>query len=285
MLNALHSQAEPSLAIMDHVFRVSALEYTSILNPFARARPLHARFDHADTNVRGWQSESVLASLGESTPLVRVRSEREIQDVGHLIEISRFISGEERGISGDKIIHRVPGPIYVMDHRYPLQCLTTSFRVQQLFFSRAELYIPADWELRARVLASDTPVGQLLHECLTDLYSALEQNAGSIPISLVERFKALLKVALGVPAERGDVRTQMRQIVFEKICVFIEQNLGNPAFSTEAILGMFGVSRASLYRMFQPFDGVRNYIMHRRALRAVLDIASPHAFEGRQRAV
>ena len=38
------------------------------------------------------------------------------------------------------------------------------------------------------------------------------------------------------------------------------------------ILGRFGVSRASLYRMFEIYGGIRHYITHLRASKAVLHV-------------
>ncbi|MFN3213112.1 MAG: hypothetical protein ACE37M_08405 [Henriciella sp.] len=166
------------------------------------------------TLVHAWQTQSFVAAHAENTPIFRNRTQKEIQDVGHLLEITRFITGGEYGISEESIIHRMPGPIYVMDHRHPLQSMTSAYRVQQLFVSRAELNIPEDWRICERVIAADTPIARLLHESMTEFYTALVQNHGFIPPEIVERFQALLKINLGVHPQRSDVRAQLRQVLF-----------------------------------------------------------------------
>ncbi|MFN3213111.1 MAG: helix-turn-helix domain-containing protein [Henriciella sp.] len=40
------------------------------------------------------------------------------------------------------------------------------------------------------------------------------------------------------------------------------------------------MSRASLYRMFQRYDGVRSYITQRRSVRAIIEIAAPPKIRG-----
>lgn len=55
----------------------------------------------------------------------------------------------------------------------------------------------------------------------------------------------------------------------------IEINLANPELGPDFLARQMGVSRAKLYRLFEPLGGVRNYIQQRRLTRAFQTIADP----------
>ena len=62
---------------------------------------------------------------------------------------------------------------------------------------------------------------------------------------------------------------------------FIEQNLDSPELDVDLILKQFGVSRASLYRIFESANGVRQYISNRRLHRAVVELSEAPMERGR----
>jgi AraC-like DNA-binding protein len=62
---------------------------------------------------------------------------------------------------------------------------------------------------------------------------------------------------------------------FTTICRFIEANLASRELGIEKILSTFGLSRASLYRLFEPVGGVACYIRTRRLVRARNELTAP----------
>jgi AraC-like DNA-binding protein len=60
-----------------------------------------------------------------------------------------------------------------------------------------------------------------------------------------------------------------------KVRDVIEQNLGSWRFNTGALCKLAGVSRSSLYRMFEPYGGVARYIQQQRLRRAHDLLADP----------
>ncbi|WP_294539536.1 helix-turn-helix domain-containing protein [uncultured Rhodoblastus sp.] len=61
---------------------------------------------------------------------------------------------------------------------------------------------------------------------------------------------------------------------FVSIRRHIDQNLRSPALDAEALARTFGLSRASLYRLFEPVGGVASYIRGARLNRAYQDIVA-----------
>lgn len=240
-------------------------------------RPI-ASASQIDVNrVLAWESDQSYIVSYDCTPHLRTRTEAHLSDVGHVLSICRFLSGGERGVGGNGLIHRVPGPIYVADLGRPFDGLITQqgggrIRYQELAISKNGFDLSPEFFSRERAIENHTSAGMLLHTCMDEIFQAVDGGDKANVSALMDRFSALLKVNLGVHPQRGDVRAQLREALFDQILVFIEQNLGDLDLNTELILQSFGVSRASLYRMFESVGGVRSYIMQRRATRAALDV-------------
>lgn len=260
-----------------HSYRGCIDGYAAIMAPMFQISPMSADTLLPDNFATAWQTELFVLGLGESNPFARRHETQEIQNAGHLIEVSRYLRGAEQGVAGDQAIHRIPGPIYIQDQAQAYHTVVSQFEVQQVFVAKTVLGLPADDLQPKRVITPSFRCGAMLHRCMTDIYDSVSKNNASIDERLARRFLALLKINMGVHPQRGDVRAQFRDALREQICGYIEQNLGNSKLSTATLLRMFGLSRATLYRMFEEFGGVRTYITERRAIRAVLDISRfPH---------
>lgn len=61
-----------------------------------------------------------------------------------------------------------------------------------------------------------------------------------------------------------------------EIKAFIENALGHAALGPGLLLAEFNLSRATLYRLFEPLGGVAAYILDRRLRRAVQVLTAPH---------
>lgn len=257
--------------------------YAAVMAPFFTISPMatDTPLDHNTAN--GWQTDRCLIGLGESNPYMRIRAKQEIQNSGHLIEITRALHGTEQGVAGDEVINRTPGPIYVLDQATPIQSVLSQIRFQRIFVPKAILSLPPGWLRKERVIEPSTRLGWVLHTCMNRLYESVSHDDGFVDNMLLDRFFALLKVNLGVHPERGDVRAHLRDALREQICDHIESRLGDQTLSASSILSSFGVSRSSLYRMFEEHGGVRNYVMQRRTVRAVIDISKAPEVRGQVR--
>lgn len=264
-------------------FEVCAEEYAAHLAPMFTSAPI-TNEHHQDLNTAQlWQSDQIGFAEANSNPFVRYRTKKEIQDAGHLLEVTRFISGWEYGTVGEGLIKRVPGPIYVLDQGQMFRSVLGKFKVHQVYVPKACLGLPNDDLTREIVIHARPTSGLLLHAAFTDVYEALRTCPSGIDPGLVDRFLALLKANLGVHPEREDIRRRYRESLFAQICRYIDRALGNQQLSVEVILSTFGVSRASLYRMFERYGGVRTYIMQRRVARAVMDLEQRQGEHGRLR--
>nr|WP_070960972.1 helix-turn-helix domain-containing protein [Hyphomonas sp. Mor2] len=258
-------------------------EYVAEAAPFFACSPISTDTNSGLNAVDLWQTPLCLLVEAESNPFVRSRTQPETQNTGHLIEVTRYLKGSEQGTQADAIIDRIPGPIYILDMGQRIQTVTSQVKLQQAFLPKALLGWAPDDRTVETAIEPTHPKGVLLHQCMDEIYGALRNQSGGVSEALFERFVALLKVNMGIHPQREDVRRSLRQTIFEQICAYIEENLSVPDLTTGVLLQRFGVSRASLYRMFESHGGVRTYIMQRRVARAVLELEQDSASSGRIR--
>lgn len=120
------------------------------------------------------------------------------------------------------------------------------------------------------------PMGALLTDHLTALVRHLDglsaAEAQSLVVPTLQLVAAFLRPTTETLAEaRPAVQTAQRR----RILHFIEAELLNPSLTQDAICARFGLSRASLYRLFQPMGGVAAHVHERRLRRLHAELAGP----------
>ena len=213
------------------------------------------------------------------------RTKRHAQNIGHLILLSRYFGGTSKGTLDDQSVDRHPGPLYVMDAELPWEGIREAGRLQTAYIPKSALGFDPDQHPRFLEVSEFSPLGRCLHARMDELFQRLQESDYLLQKAALDQLLACMKVALTKDAQREDIRSHARAALHRTICGFIEQNVHSQALSTTTLLDQFGVSRASLYRMFEPQGGVRNYITQRRALRAVLDLSNTSGTRGHVRQV
>lgn len=220
-----------------------------------------------------WYTDGCYFVETHSQGFAMTRNRRHTKNLGHLVLFSRLLKGRSRGVIGEDVFDRSPGIIYLSDQETPFQAIVEAHTIQSVYIPKTTIGFDPDAITNGVAIDPNTTQGKLLYAAMDEVFTALRENQGSIPRSLLKELVACLKIVNGAPPERRDIRSHAKAAMLKMIRRFIEENLSNPALSTSSILRAFGVSRASLYRMFESQGGVRNYITDRRALRAILEIS------------
>ncbi len=130
--------------------------------------------------------------------------------------------------------------------------------------------------IHGRVLRKETPFCELLSSHVL----ALEREAAWMPRSQGEAVTlataALTAAAIGASSDgsskaRAGTRTALLQMARREI----DSHLADPALGPEFLMRRLGLSRAALYRLFEPLGGVSRHIRRRRLSRAFREITSP----------
>jgi AraC-like DNA-binding protein len=87
---------------------------------------------------------------------------------------------------------------------------------------------------------------------------------------------ALVAACVGPAVEAGAVTAPaVRAASLHSVKRHIDARIADPGLSTDEICRAFGLSRARLYRLFQPLGGVSEYIQARRLDRCFAELTEP----------
>lgn len=231
-----------------------------------------------------WSVEGCEFLSIEEDATLRHRSKAQAEEMAAYVFLVRCQYGTLRGNVLDRAIDYDPKGIYLIDEGLPGGAVSSRSAFDGIFIPKALLgFDPA--RHAPMIYVSKSPIMRdVLNADFDHLFDGLVRN------NMLDRFRfhrmiATLKVTIDSELQDGDVRRRARENIENLICSFIEQRLDDPDLSVETILRSFGVSRASLYRMFEPRGGVRNYISERRVIRAEIDLSEQPQGRGKISAV
>ena len=236
---------------------------------FCDATPIHPLPTTNFFQLRQFFSDRIFLGQTQYGAKAAIHANRHIQDTGHIVRIQRYFSGGMIGQFQDVPFEIRPGMIAVIDQSNPYEALHDDSLTQSIYVSRATLDLETDTPFAPLVLAPDHPLTQVLHNEFDRMYMPLLAGARSLSIDRIDRFSACLKMAVHKGQQDKDVRAKARDALRDLISEHIEKHLESPDLTVASLLKAFGVSRASLFRMFEPEGGVRRYITTRRLFRAI----------------
>ncbi|NJR20244.1 MAG: helix-turn-helix domain-containing protein [Hyphomonadaceae bacterium] len=125
------------------------------------------------------------------------------------------------------------------------------------------------------VLRGDTPMGRILFGSLAGIFD----NCNTIPVGdamRLARMTASLVAACYGPAEvpEDNLAERFRGVSLLAMKRYVDAHLGHPDLGVEHLTHVFGMSRASIYRIFAPLGGVAEFITRRRMRQALYDLSS-----------
>ena len=196
----------------------------------------------------------------------------------------RYTEGTARGLVGEISARIDPKTIHVMDMSRRVQTATTNAVVRGVVIPHHVIgYDPSrDAPYVALPLAS--PRGRLLDLALQMMLAPSLPVTDAEAVSLADAFVGLVRhLMLNQPdPDAGNPMAQAGRLRVED---YINRALGNPDLSVARLCRIFGLSRATLYRMFADEGGVQRYIDARRLDRCFAELHHAPATYGRIRDV
>jgi AraC-like DNA-binding protein len=123
------------------------------------------------------------------------------------------------------------------------------------------------------LLSRETPYGRMVGEFLLSLRRSAAELSRSERQAMVQSLAVL--IAGGFGSTGFDTRAAaMKDDLLARVKLHIEHSLSMPSLDVENLCAGFGLSRASLYRLFAP-NSPANYIQERRLHRAFAMLLSP----------
>lgn len=201
--------------------------------------------------------------------------------VDHII-LQLYLKGGYDGIAGSRPIRVCAGDICLFDLAQTLETRATAFENITLVVPRPMFgaHLLRVDDLHGLVVPGSGVIARLLAGHLTALLEFAPRMTLDECQSVVEGTVSLLAACLRNELERVEADTDhpvMANASLLRIRQHIEASLGSEYLSASSVATHFGLSRASLYRLFAPVGGIADYIRGRRLHRAFFDLAGSDA--------
>lgn len=194
----------------------------------------------------------------------------------YLVQI--YTAGGFAGTAGTREMRVEAGDVSVLDLSQTLSTEASDFANVSLVVPRETLapMLKDPDNLHGLVLPRASSLGQLLGDHLLSLRQAAPQMSEPEAMATRQATGALIAGCFGPAAAAAAAAGEsLRTASLHTIKRHIERELASPDLSPDTICRAFGLSRANLYRLFQPLGGVADYIRNRRLDRAFADLISP----------
>ena len=139
-----------------------------------------------------------------------------------------------------------------------------------------EPLVPDIDALHGIILPHGSPLNTLLLSHMRMIYAEAPGLGNSEGVAAARATEGLIAACLGPSAAGREAgRHAVAAVALRKIRRLIEANLGDAELGPDTLCRQGGVSRATLYRLFEPFGGVGAYIRQRRLTRAFRLLSDP----------
>lgn len=194
----------------------------------------------------------------------------------HLL-VQLYVEGGFSGMADDRPVTIRPGDIVVFD-------LTRTLNTKASDFTNISLLIPRPFfeathddvgALHGTTLPADRPMTSVLASYIKAFAERLPAlsptEAGTAAKATAGLATTILSIG-ATPARtaRTPISSPFRAITFE-----IEARLQDPMLDADMLATALNMSRATLYRVFEPIGGIADYIRRRRLTAAVVLLADP----------
>ena len=172
-----------------------------------------------------------------------------------------------------------PGDVCLFNFQSPADVWSECGDVMAMALPRAALapFLGDPDGVSGTVLSGGTALCRILFDHITGMVA----NAPRLSLSLddaaglARSAAAMVAVCFGpAAASKSDVAANLRAASLVAIRRHIDASLASPDLGADQLTAMFGLSRASLYRLFEPMGGVADFIRRRRLRKALLDLSS-----------
>ncbi len=191
--------------------------------------------------------------------------------------VQLYATGGLVGACGDRERVLRAGDVQILDLAQPNVTSAKASGTVAIVVPRDTLRraLPRAGDLHGLVLRGDSGTGGLL----ADYMRALVARADTITMAdapmIAQATTDMIAACSHSTVETVErARTAIEMTMLERIQRHISSELHSPDLHTEALCGLFGVSRARLYRLFEPLGGVASYIQEQRLGRAYTELSN-----------
>jgi AraC-like DNA-binding protein len=225
-----------------------------------------------------WDLGGLVFSRVKADGLAFARGARHVrrQPADHWL-ISVMLEGRSSTASPFGTFEGRPGAVQVHPLGKPFQGSTTSGELLQLIvprdFFRGMTHLLDGAEFSAR----EDAMAKLLAGYMTNLALCLPAlDTADLP-GVRTATRTMILACLAPSRHRLDEAGELiADVLFERARCFVQANLASPDLGVASLQRELRVSRSRLYRLFEPYGGVKRYIQRRRLLDTHAALADPN---------
>lgn len=182
-----------------------------------------------------------------------------------LFQIGLYRSGGYRGEANGNSIEGRRGDVQVLDLARPMKSVEPASDMVCVFVPREILQERIGDLDGFHGIDLRLGMGPVLADYLDLLAKQLPQLRDDEGEAAADATIAMIAACLRPAASRKRAaQSPFRQVILLRATRAIEGHLQSRHLTPDFLCGVLGVSRRSLYRLFEPFDGVHQYILRRR---------------------
>jgi AraC-like DNA-binding protein len=239
--------------------------------------------DHFDAQFMGYATRGFVVSEAGTSHIRLVRGPETVAGGGFDHFAVRLVrSGGMGGRAGHRTIDAKAGDICFFDL---FQSLSLEVSADSEPAGDITLWIPRsrilsafsnESALHGLVLRAGSPAGAIVGACLRCLYESAPRMSARDMDSIADGVVGLTGKAVANLLRQTEGEAATAPLAsFVTARRFIDRNLTASALNAEMIAKAFGLSRASVYRLFEPAGGIASYIRKARLERAYQEITAP----------
>jgi AraC-like DNA-binding protein len=222
-------------------------------------------------------SARYLVSASRNSPLSLVR--RSAGAAHGRIAICLLVAGSAAGLAGDRPMRADPGDVMFVDLSQSLTMRQSApdglVDLVALWTVRDRILplVPDENALHGLVLEAETPAAAVVGATMRAFAASAPRMRLTDFDVVAEGIVALATKSIAL-ARAGDGVVPQPLASFVTVRRYIDRKLTSPDLSAKSIAAAFGLSRASLYRLFEPAGGIAKYIRKVRLSRAYQEITA-----------
>jgi AraC-like DNA-binding protein len=221
---------------------------------------------------------AVLARVDSVAQTLR-RGPEEIAKGGDQISLFVLISGALESLYGERERKISPGDVVIIDYACEIESRSSDFGMIYLVTPRdaapPSLLGPS---AHGTVFAASSAAGRLLRGAIEKLIETIEGlSLAEADAATRNVFKLAEAMFEGEHARATGRALSADKSALEKALSLIDRELASPDLSPARLESALALSRSGLYRLFEPFGGVRAAILQRRLDRTVKALLDTNA--------
>lgn len=247
--------------------------WQSVCAPFCSVRALNSARMHGQDDMSVSAIGPIILFKGACGGHLVRRSPAQISGTPGFLLVTLYEAGHLTGMTENEPFEAHDGDLVLRDLDSSFEALRYPSQFQAILLPRKLLGLGPGDVPSLRILRRNDATVETVRTVMEEAFGVLRPEASLYSFEMMQRLLATIRMALLRPQASLSPRHAARQAQMRQIQIFIEQNLGRLDLSAETLLPEFGLSRATLYRLFEVQGGVRSYIVDRRLFRALLEIS------------